>query len=106
MNHLWVDKYKPKKLDEILLPDKSISQIKEWITNFEKNKNKILLLHGPPGVGKTTLANIILNQYKYDTIEFNTEDVRNQKLIKEKLNEIFNKQNILSIMNKKKSQLV
>jgi DNA polymerase III delta prime subunit len=105
MSDLWVDKYRPNNLDEILIPDKSITQIKEWISNFEKNKNKILLLYGPPGVGKTTLSNIILKQYKYDIIEFNTSDVRNQKLIKEKLNDIFNKQNILSIMNKKKTSI-
>ena len=105
MNDLWVDKYRPNNLDDILMPDKSITQIKDWISNFEKNKNKILLLHGPPGVGKTTLANIILNQYKYDIIEFNTSDVRNQKLIKDKLKEIFNKQNILSIMNNKKESI-
>ena len=88
MDKLWVIKYQPSNINNILLPKKSISLITEWIENIDVNKNKILLLYGPPGVGKTTLANIILTQYKYDIIEFNTSDVRNQKLIKEKLNEI------------------
>lgn len=100
MDKLWVVKYQPSNINNILLPQKSISLITDWIENLKTNKNKILLLYGPPGVGKTTLANIILSQYNYDIIEFNTSDVRNQKLIKEKLNEIFNKQNILGLMNK------
>ncbi len=69
---------------------------------FKKN---VLILHGPPGIGKTSLAYSILNDYGYDIIEFNTSDMRNQKLIKEELRQIFNKNNILSIMNNKQKKL-
>ena len=103
MNELWVEKYKPKILDDVIISDHNINIIKKWISNFEKNKNKILILHGSPGIGKTTLANIILKEYNYDVVELNTSDIRNQKLIREQLNNIFNKQNVLSIMiNRKK----
>mgnify|MGYP003682464677 FL=1 len=102
MNDLWVDKYRPDKIDNILLPFNSLTKIKQWIKDFEKNKKKILLINGSTGVGKTTLANIILKEYNYDIIEFNTSEVRNQKLIKDKLNSIFNKKNILSMMNNEK----
>lgn len=105
MDKLWVCKYQPYNINNLLLPKKSISLITEWIENVQTSKTKILLLYGPPGVGKTTLANVILNQYNYDVIEFNTSDVRNQKLIKEKLNEIFNKQNILGLMNKESKKI-
>lgn len=96
MNQLWVEKYKPKKLNDFILSFKNLQDIKKWI-NSEK-KSKILILHGPPGIGKTTLANAILHDKNYEVVEFNSSDVRNQKLINEKLNNILNKDSILSIM--------
>ena len=97
MNQLWVEKYKPKKINDFILSFKNLQDIKKWITS--EKKSKILILHGPPGIGKTTLANSILNENNYEVVEFNSSDVRNQKLISEKLNNILNKDSILSIMN-------
>lgn len=64
-NNLWVEKYRPKTLDDILLD----SQLKE---HFKKITDDIpnLLFYGSPGTGKSTLAKIIINdilkcQYLY-----------------------------------------
>ena len=60
MNQLWVEKYKPKKINDFILGFKNLQDIKKWIES--EKKSKILILHGPPGIGKTTLANSILNE--------------------------------------------
>ncbi len=108
MNLLWFEKHRPKKLKEILIQKKDLQVVEKWIKNF-KNKVKgtpnCLFLHGPPGIGKTSLANIILSEYGFDVCEFNASEVRNQKQIKEQINEINGNVNVLDFMNYKKRQM-
>ena len=56
----FLEKYKPKTLKDIYGNKVKINKAIEWIKNFDKNEKKLLLLSGPPGVGKTSLAHIIL----------------------------------------------
>ena len=58
-----------------------------------------LFITGPPGIGKTTIANCILKEFGYDVIEFNSSDVRSQKIIKEKLTKILNTNNISKLID-------
>ena len=71
MSNLWVEKYRPSKLDELIINNTDLKKIKEWFSNFKESKQKCLLLHGTPGVGKTCIAKILLNQCNYDAVEFN-----------------------------------
>ena len=49
-NFLWVEKYRPKTIDECILPE----NIKDVLNKFvEKGELPNLLLSGPPGIGKT-----------------------------------------------------
>ena len=107
---MWVDKYRPKTLDEYFSNPQIIAQINNWITNFKAKKEgskNCLFLYGPPGCGKTTIANIILKKYNYDVLEFNASDVRTPKLIKNKLTDSLGKNNVLNLMcNKKKKMAI
>lgn len=87
-NDLWLEKYRPLTLENYIGKTDDIKQIKKWITNFfnkEIETEKVLLLYGNPGVGKTTLARIIFSMYDYEIVEFNTSNYRSKKMIKEKI---------------------
>ena len=68
---LWVEKYRPKTIEECILPD----NIKETFRQF-LNKGEIpnLLLTGPAGVGKTTVAKALCEQLGCDYILINGSD--------------------------------
>ena len=74
---LWVEKYRPKTLDGYVFKNDHIrQQIESWIKNAEGKTIPFphLLLSGSPGVGKTTLAKLLLNELgveKYDILELN-----------------------------------
>ena len=68
---LWVEKYRPKTIEECILPE----SIKKTFRDF-LNKGEIpnLLLTGPAGVGKTTVAKALCEQLGCDYILINGSD--------------------------------
>jgi len=84
MKELWVEKYRPKTIDGYVFRDENQ---KRQINNWVKEKSiPHLLLSGSPGIGKTTLAKMLLNEIgieEYDILEINAsrtnsvDDVRN-----------------------------
>ena len=79
---LWVEKYRPRKIDDCILP----ANIKKTFTEFIlKGEIPNLLLSGPPGIGKTTTAKAICEQLGVDYYVINgshegrfLDTVRNQ----------------------------
>ena len=70
-NFIWVEKYRPKIIEECILPD----NIKKTFNDF-LNKGEIpnMLLAGPPGVGKTTVAKALCNELGVDFYVINGSD--------------------------------
>jgi len=65
---LWVEKYRPKTIDDCVLPDSLKQTFKQFIAGGEIPN---LLLTGGPGVGKTTVARAMLEQIGCDYIVIN-----------------------------------
>ncbi len=64
-------------------------------------RNKARLMIGPPGVGKTTIAYALANDFGLSVIELNASDSRTKGALKEKLSETVQSTNLLSFTQKK-----
>lgn len=84
----WVEKYSPKSLGDVLGNAKIKAEIEVWANKWSKGEpQKPLLLMGPPGVGKTTIAHLIGKEYFSETIEVNASDKRSYDILKRTIGE-------------------
>ncbi len=79
---LWVEKYRPKKIEDCILPEATKKTFKDFV---EKGEVPNLLLAGPAGCGKTTVAKALCHELGADFYVINGSDegrfldtVRNQ----------------------------
>jgi DNA polymerase III delta prime subunit len=68
---LFVEKYRPQVIDDCILPDDVKKTFKEFV---EKGEIPNLLLAGPPGIGKTTIAKALCNELGADFYVINGSD--------------------------------
>ena len=77
MKELWVEKYRPKTVEGyVFRDDAQRNQVLKWIKD---GSIPHLLLSGTPGIGKTTLAKLLLNELgisEYDILEINASRER------------------------------
>lgn len=86
MKELWTEKYRPDTLDGYVFRDEAQkNQVAGWVAS---GMIPHLLFSGSPGVGKTTLAKILINQLKlneYDVLEINASRENSVDAVREKI---------------------
>lgn len=97
-----------QSLDEFVGDKDSAIQFSDWLQNF-KNKcpgtAKALLLTGSEGVGKTTLANLMLKSSGFTPIKFNASDVRSQKTIRDMFGKLTRTGNVAVALHQKMDEV-
>ena len=111
----WLQKYHPQKISDIAGNARVIRSLKEWLQSIKEYNNnasthasknmpvQIVFLYGPGGIGKTSLAQVLLKHYNYDIYELNSGEVRSKKRMQEILDRILNNHSV-NIMKKKEKQ--
>tara|TARA_B100001778_G_scaffold128824_2_gene106005 strand:- start:1947 stop:2888 length:942 start_codon:yes stop_codon:yes gene_type:complete len=68
---LWCEQYRPRKIDDCILPENIKSVLNKFV---EQGEIPNLLLSGPPGIGKTTVAKALCEQLEADYYVINGSD--------------------------------
>jgi replication factor C small subunit len=86
MNPLWVEKYRPNTVDGYVFRDDN--QKKQIVTWIKDKSIPHLMLSGSPGIGKTTLAKLLLNEIgveEFDILEINASRTNSVDDVREKI---------------------
>lgn len=91
---MWSEKYRPQIISDMVGNEEPRTAIMEWFAKWKKG-TKPLLLVGPPGIGKTTMAFLVAKQFGYDMIGLNASDVRSKSRINEILTPVLGNASVL-----------
>ncbi|KAI0463630.1 hypothetical protein LJB42_002633 [Komagataella kurtzmanii] len=108
---LWAEKWRPRNFLEVAGNERTNRHLLNWLRKWSKAahgeplpseeesvdplqrpQKKILLIHGPPGAGKTTVAHIIAKQLGYEVAEINASDERAGPEVREKVHTVLTTQ--------------
>ena len=78
----WTERYRPDSLSALRGNDKARDQLLEWAETWDDHR-KAVILHGPPGVGKTSAAHALAADKNWPTIELNASDSRTKDVIEQ-----------------------
>ncbi|MFB6082563.1 MAG: replication factor C large subunit [Halanaeroarchaeum sp.] len=76
----WTEKYRPTSLSEIRGNDSARDDFAEWAETWDDHRESVIL-HGNPGVGKTSAAHALANDMGWDVVELNASDQRTADVI-------------------------
>lgn len=78
---LWVNRYAPKTLADVIGHKESIAQLTQWLKAWPAS-SRGALISGPPGIGKSTMAHLIAKAAGYTITEYNASDTRSISMLR------------------------
>ncbi|WP_293028307.1 replication factor C large subunit [Natronococcus sp.] len=76
----WTETYRPTTLSEVRGNNKARDQLEEWAESWDDHR-KAVIVHGSPGVGKTSAAHALANDMGWPVMELNASDSRGADVI-------------------------
>lgn len=118
---MWTEKYRARKFTDLIGDDRTHRLVMHWLKRWdpivfpnsrsrakvvrreddgqdgERAHRKVLLLTGPPGLGKTTLAHVCAKQAGFEVQEINASDERSKDIVKGRIRDMVGTENVKQV---------
>ncbi|QSS57196.1 chromosome transmission fidelity protein [Histoplasma capsulatum var. duboisii H88] len=115
---MWTEKYRARKFKDLIGDERTHRSVLRWLKGWdsivfpgltklkskvstndfeERAHRKVLLLTGPPGLGKTTLAHVCAKQAGYEVLEINASDERSRDVVKGRIRDAVGTENVKGV---------
>lgn len=117
---LWTEKYRARKFTDLVGDERTHRDVLRWLKSWDpivfpgtsrlnpmsklmdteaqpRQQRKILLITGPPGLGKTTLAHVCAKQAGYEVVEINASDERSRDVVNGRIKECVGTENVKGV---------
>ncbi|MCW4051246.1 MAG: replication factor C large subunit [Candidatus Bathyarchaeota archaeon] len=83
----WTHLYRPRRRADFVGNEQAVEELEKWVRSWRKKPPKKLavFLYGPPGIGKTSVAQVLAKEHNFELVEINASDTRNKGNIEETL---------------------
>ena len=78
----WTERYRPTTLSELRGNNKARDAFRDWARSWDDHREAVIL-HGSPGVGKTSAAHALAADMGWETVELNASDQRTADVIEQ-----------------------
>lgn len=106
---LWTVKYAPTSMMQICGNKTQVDKLQNWLRNWHQNAkynftklgkdgsggHRAVMIHGPPGIGKTTAAHLVAKLEGFDIVESNASDTRSKKLMEASLKGVLDNKSLM-----------
>lgn len=108
-SQLWTTKYAPSMMSQICGNKGQVEKIQNWLKGWQKAHKydfqkkgpdglggyRTIMIHGPPGIGKTTAAHLAAKLSGYDILESNASDTRSKKMVEAGIGDVLDNNSLL-----------
>ena len=101
-SNIWLNKYQPTTLNQVIGNKDQINKITNWLTNFDTNNNHnnhAAIISGGHGIGKNLIARLALIETGYQIKNIYSTSLKNKNIVSEIIHSYAKTKNVYNLLN-------
>jgi hypothetical protein len=104
VSNIWLNKYQPKTLNEVIGNKEQILKIKNWLNNYDNSIYHAVIISGGHGIGKNLIVKLALQESDYQIKNIYSTSLKNKNIVSEIIHSCAKTKNAYTSFNQTTNQ--